>query len=141
VLGVGGAAVCTAVGPPLVQTFFGATGLLDRGDFLLLSLGTTAFMAATALGQALVARGSHAAQVVGWAVGLAVLLGGSALPLAMPMRVELAYAAGSLVAALVFAALLSRRAGTAETGPDEDEELYETVLARESATALTEPVD
>jgi hypothetical protein len=61
-----------------------------------LTFGVLAYMFATVLGQAVVARGWHAGQAVGWLIGTIVLIGVTLGPGDLRLRVELAFAIGSL---------------------------------------------
>ena len=67
-------------------------------------------MAALVLGQAAQAMGRHRDQTLAWLAGTAVLLAVTLLPGDIKLRVELAYAAGSLVTALGLALVATRSA-------------------------------
>jgi O-antigen/teichoic acid export membrane protein len=105
-LGLAGTAVAAAAGPELVALLFGRGFDVDRAPVVLLSAATAAFMLAVVLGQACVARGRPGSAAAGWAVGVAVLLGATALLGGDPV---LRVAAGSLAgAAAALVALVPR---------------------------------
>lgn len=109
-LGAAGTVVCVAVGPWLVRVLFDAEAVLDRVDFGLLGVATTAYMVATVLGQAGLALAGHRDQAFGWAVGFLALLGVTLLPgVQILARVELAFLTGSLVAGAVLGVRLRHR--------------------------------
>ncbi|WP_238432493.1 hypothetical protein [Micromonospora tarensis] len=58
------------------------------------------------LGQALLALDRHRAQALAWTVGVAALVAVTLLPAPVTLRVELAYAIGSVVVAGTMAVLL-----------------------------------
>lgn len=95
-LGVAGAVPATLLGPALVRVLFNVESGVDRADFAWLAGGTLAYMIATVLGQAVVARGWHAGQALGWFVGTLVLVAVTLGPGDVRLRVELAFAIGSL---------------------------------------------
>lgn len=120
-LGLAGAVVAVAAGPWLAGIMFNASGSLDRADFAWLTAGVLAYMMATVLGQAVVARGWHAGQALGWLVGTAVLVLITLGPGDVKTRVELAFAFGSLAVLPVvipFAWRRGRPPGAAE--PEDD---------------------
>lgn len=108
-LGAAGAVVCVAVGPWLVRVLFDAGTILDRVDFAWLAAATALYMVATVLGQAGLALAGHRDQAIGWAVGFLVLVGVTSLPVETLLRVELAFLAGSVVAATLLGVRLLRR--------------------------------
>lgn len=96
-LGLAGAVPAVVLGPWLAELMFDAGGgVLTRVDFAWLTFGVLAYMFATVLGQAVVARGWHAGQAVGWLIGTIVLIGVTLGPGDLRLRVELAFAIGSL---------------------------------------------
>ncbi len=105
-LGAGGVLVGVALGPWLVRVLFGGDDPLGRADFAWFTVATGVYMIATVFGYATVALGGHAYQAIGWAAGFAVLVAVSLYPAGLLTRVELAFLAGSAVAAVVLAALL-----------------------------------
>ncbi|SCG38873.1 MULTISPECIES: lipopolysaccharide biosynthesis protein [Micromonospora] len=115
-LGVAGALGAVALGPWLVRRLFDAPGVLGHGDFAWLAVGTLAYLWAMVLGQALLALDRHRAQAVSWTIGVAALLAVTVVPAPVALRVELAYAAGSVVVAATMAVLLLRR-GTRPATP------------------------
>jgi hypothetical protein len=98
------------MGPWLVEALFDVeTGELTRVDFVWLALGVLAYMFATVLGQAVVARGWHAGQALGWLVGTIVLAAVTLSPGDVRLRVELAFLIGSLAVVPVVAPFAWRR--------------------------------
>ncbi|GAA1801675.1 lipopolysaccharide biosynthesis protein [Planosporangium flavigriseum] len=94
-LGLAGGIPAVALGPWLVKLLFGQTDVLGRAGFAWLAAGTLAYMVASVVGPAVVARGRHAAQTLGWLVGTAVLVAITLGPGDIRLRVELAFAIGS----------------------------------------------
>ncbi|BAJ28985.1 MULTISPECIES: hypothetical protein [Kitasatospora] len=105
-LGVLGGVPATLLGPWLIQVLFGAQPRLGCLDFLLLSVGTVAYMFAMVLGQALMVFERHNLQLACWAAGTAVLVGVTAVPGDVATRVILAYTLGSLATVLGMLAAL-----------------------------------
>ncbi|MEU9667285.1 hypothetical protein AB0E25_17145 [Streptomyces bobili] len=105
-------AVCglfaVALGPALLPAVFGAPDVLGAADFAWLSLGTTLYMLAMVLGQALLTSGGARQQLLAWIVGTTVLIAVTLSPLELRTRVEIAYAVGSL--AVVTSMTLALRA-------------------------------
>ncbi|NXY94395.1 hypothetical protein HYE82_08320 [Streptomyces sp. BR123] len=108
-LGLLGGVPATALGPWLIDVLFGAEPVLGSLDFLLLSVGTVAYMFAMVLGQALMVFKRHNLQLMCWAVGTAVLAGVTFAPGGVALRVILAYALGSLATVLGMLAVLRLR--------------------------------
>ncbi|MGC9666987.1 polysaccharide biosynthesis protein [Planosporangium sp. 12N6] len=102
-LGVAGGVFAIAVGPDLVPLLFGQPDVLGRGGFAWLTAGTLAYMVASVIGPAVVARGRHAAQTLGWLVGTVALVAVTLGPGDVRLRVELAFAIGSFVVIPVLA--------------------------------------
>jgi O-antigen/teichoic acid export membrane protein len=98
-----------AIGPWLVRALFAAPDVLDRFDFLLLSLGTWAFLLAQALGVGVLALHRHRVQTLAWAAGALVLLAVTVLPAPVLIRLEWAYLAGNATVAIGLAAFLLLR--------------------------------
>jgi O-antigen/teichoic acid export membrane protein len=111
-LGLGGAVVAVAIGPWLAGIMFETGGTLTRTDFAWLTAGVLAYMMATVLGQAVVARGRHAWQALGWLVGTVVLVLVTLGPGDVKTRVELAFAIGSLAVIPVVLPVAWRRGGS-----------------------------
>ncbi|MFI6783203.1 lipopolysaccharide biosynthesis protein [Micromonospora sp. NPDC050276] len=105
-LGLTGALGAVLVGPWLVRTLFDAPGVLDHGDFAWLAAATLAYLWAMVLGQALLALDRHRAQALAWTVGVAALVAVTLIPAPVTLRVELAYAVGSVIVAATMAVLL-----------------------------------
>ncbi|WP_328464110.1 lipopolysaccharide biosynthesis protein [Streptomyces sp. NBC_00448] len=100
-LGGTGGVVAVALGPWLVPRLFGSPDLLGWTDFAWLSAGTLCYMLASVLGQALQTTGGHGRQLVSWAVGTAALLAVTFSPLPIRDRVEIAYAVGAAITAIL----------------------------------------
>ncbi|HKT04575.1 MAG TPA: polysaccharide biosynthesis protein [Rugosimonospora sp.] len=120
-------ALSAAVGVPavflgawLVRTLFAAAPVLGDLDFALLAAGTGAYLLAQVLGQGVLALGFHRDQAAAWLGGSAVLVLVTVLPGDVKLRVEGAYAVGSLVVAGLLAAALVRRARHPGTVPPGD---------------------
>ncbi|MEV4482791.1 polysaccharide biosynthesis protein [Micromonospora coxensis] len=107
-LGVLGALGAVALGPWLVGALFDASDVLGHGDFAWLAVATLAYLWAMVLGQGLLALDRHRAQAVAWTIGVAALLVVTLTPMSVALRVELAYAVGSVVVAATMALLLRR---------------------------------
>lgn len=99
VLGVGSAAGCVLIGPWSVRTLFGMADEIGPWDFAWLSVGSLFYMQAMVLGQALTARNRHREQLYAWILGTAALAAVTFGPGGVTIRVELAYAVGSIVTA------------------------------------------
>jgi O-antigen/teichoic acid export membrane protein len=109
-----------AIGPWLVRVLFAAPDVLDRFDFLLLSLGTWAFLLAQALGVGVMALHRHRVQTLAWAGGALVLLLVTVLPAPVLIRLEWAYLAGNATVAIGLATfLLLHRRYRAPERPDQ----------------------
>jgi O-antigen/teichoic acid export membrane protein len=108
-LGATGGLGAVILGPMLLPALFGAPDILTAADFGWLAFGTTAYMIAMVLGQALLTSGGARRQLVSWAIGTAVLIGVTFSPMALRSRVEIAYAAGSVVVVACMAVALRRR--------------------------------
>jgi hypothetical protein len=117
-LGVGGAVPAIALGPWLVRVLFDATDVLTRVDFAWLAAGTVAYMVALVLGQAVVARGWHGSQALGWLAGAVVLTAITLGPGDVRLRVELAFAVGSAAVVPILLPFAWRRH---RPGPDQRE--------------------
>ncbi|WP_435130407.1 lipopolysaccharide biosynthesis protein [Actinacidiphila sp. bgisy144] len=100
-LGGTGGVVAVALGPWLVPRLFGSPDLLGWTDFAWLSAGTLCYMLASVLGQALQTTGGHGRQLLSWAIGTAALLGVTFSPLPIRDRVEIAYAVGAAITAIL----------------------------------------
>ncbi|MEU6232729.1 hypothetical protein [Kitasatospora sp. NPDC047058] len=118
-LGVLGGVPAVALGPWIIHVAFNADRhALGPVDFLWLSVGTLAYLLATVVGQAVIARGHHRRQLAGWALGTLALLLVTCLPGDPATRVEAAYTVGPLVVLAVM--LLALRGGgrLPGAGPD-----------------------
>jgi O-antigen/teichoic acid export membrane protein len=99
VLGVGGGVPAVLLGAWLVPLLFSVSHVLSWVDFLWFALGTTAYMAALVLGQAVQAIGRHGYQTISWLVGTTALVLITVGPGDVKTRVEIAYLAGSVITA------------------------------------------
>ncbi|MFE9253552.1 hypothetical protein [Streptomyces sp. NPDC006879] len=108
-LGAAGGLGAVALGPALLPAVFGAPDILGPADFAWLALGTTAYMLAMVLGQALLTSGGARQQLLCWVVGTAVLVAVTFSTLALRSKVEIAYAAGSLAVAVCMSLALRSR--------------------------------
>jgi O-antigen/teichoic acid export membrane protein len=82
---------------------------LDRSGLALLAAGSGGFIFALTLAQALMALGGHRAMAGAWAAGLAVCVATMAVIPDLEYRVEVGFLVGTLVAAVVMAAVSFRR--------------------------------
>ncbi|MER5862540.1 hypothetical protein [Kitasatospora sp. NPDC002040] len=114
-LGVLGGVPAVLLGPWIIHLAFNADRhALGAVDFLWLSIGTLAYLLATVVGQAVIARGHHRRQLLGWLAGTLALLAVTCLPGDPAVRVEVAYAVGPLVVLGVL--LLALRGGGSVPG-------------------------
>jgi O-antigen/teichoic acid export membrane protein len=105
-LGVVGGVIAIVVGPPLAVALFDAPDVLGASDYAWLAAGTLGYLWALVLGQGVLALGRHRDQAVAWVIGTVVLIAVTLTPTSVAFRVELAFAAGSLVVAGVMALML-----------------------------------
>lgn len=110
-LGVAGGIGAVALGPALLPAVFGAPDVLNAIDFAWLSLGTTLYMLAMVLGQALLTSGGARMQLMAWITGTAVLVAVTLSSLPLRTRVEVAYTAGSFVVVAFMAVVVHARVG------------------------------
>lgn len=108
-------AVCgifaVALGPAVLPAVFGAPDVLGAADFAWLSLGTTLYMLAMVLGQALLTSGGARQQLMAWIIGTIVLVAVTLSPLELRTRVEIAYAVGSFAVVTCMTLVLRARVG------------------------------
>ncbi|MFI0939095.1 hypothetical protein [Streptomyces sp. NPDC021020] len=119
-LGAAGGVCAVVLGPALLPALLSAPDILTAADFGWLAFGTTAYMIAMVLGQALITSGGAREQLAAWTAGTAVLVVLTLSPLPLRDRVEIAYAAGALVVGLCMAGALrvrARRLGGRWTSP------------------------
>jgi O-antigen/teichoic acid export membrane protein len=120
VLAVLGGVPAVLLGPWLIRVLFAAANVLGAADFALLAAGTGAYLLAQVLGQGVLALGWHRDQTLAWLGGTVALAVITLLPGDVRLRVEAAYAIGSLVVALILAfalALRSRPGAATRTEP------------------------
>ncbi|MFJ9826133.1 hypothetical protein ACIRSU_17425 [Streptomyces sp. NPDC101160] len=107
VFGVG----AVTLGPWMLPVLFGSPDVLGPVDFGWLALGTTLYLLAMVLGQALLTSGAARLQLLAWIIGTAVLLAVTLSPLELRSRVEIAYALGALAVVTVMTLVLRSRVG------------------------------
>lgn len=128
-LSVVGGVPAVLFGPWLIRTLFAAAPALGDVDFVVLVAGTSVYMLALVLGQGLLALGFHRDQTLAWVFGTAILVVVTLVPGEVKLRVEAAYALGSLaVAALLAAALVARSRGARAAGDRAEQAPPATVL-------------
>lgn len=115
-LSVLGGVPAVLVGPWLIRVLFAAPDVLTRPDFLWLSLGTLCYLLAQVLGQALMVRHRHRAQLAAWLVGTAALVAVTLLPGDVATRATVSFTVGTAVTALVMLGAL-KRPGDREPAP------------------------
>ncbi len=116
-LGLLGGIPAVCAGSWLIHTFLGAPDVLGPMDFFWFSFGTTCYMLAMVLGQALIALGRHRWQLASWVLGTAVLIAITVLPGPVTERVEVAYAVSSLVTGMCMLLILLRGVTKNSSGP------------------------
>jgi O-antigen/teichoic acid export membrane protein len=102
-IGVLATVTAFAIGPFVVTTMFGKGFELSHKDLGYLAGASAIYMLALALAQALIALANYSRVVLGWAAGLIVFVGVTALGHDLLPRVEHGFLAGSVAAALVMA--------------------------------------
>ena len=110
-LGLLGGLICIVAGPALAVALFDAPDVLGAGDYAWLAVGTLGYLWALVLGQGVLALGRHRDQALAWVAGSVVLIAVTLAPGTVALRVELAFAAGSLVVAGLLAVMLRGRRG------------------------------
>ena len=101
-----------AIGAQVVELLFGAGFELTRTDLAYLAGASAAYMLALALAQALIALSAYARVVMGWAWGVAIFFFTvTTSDAALLPRVERAFLAASVIAAIVMGLLLAIRMG------------------------------
>ena len=98
-----GAAV---LGPPVVGIAFGEDFALGSRDFALLAAGSSIYLLALTLAQALIALEFQARVALGWLVGVVAFVLGIALVGGIPFRIEVGFLAGTVAATVAMGALL-----------------------------------
>ncbi|MFF0432165.1 hypothetical protein ACFYU9_08080 [Streptomyces sp. NPDC004327] len=110
-LGAAFGLVAVTLGPWMLPVLFGSPHVLGPVDFAWLSLGTTLYLLAMVLGQALLTSGAARQQLMAWIIGTAVLVAVTLSPLELRSRVEIAYALGALAVVTVMTLVLRSRVG------------------------------
>jgi O-antigen/teichoic acid export membrane protein len=108
-LAVAGLLVFVAIGPWLVELFYGPGYRTTRTDIWPLAAGAGLFMIAAALAQTLIALRAYLASVLGWVAGSVAFMVAITVPLRLEQRVGFAFLAATLLAALWSAVALRRR--------------------------------
>jgi O-antigen/teichoic acid export membrane protein len=108
-LGAAGLVVFIAVGPWLVELFYGPAYQTTRTDMWPLAAGAGLYMIAAALTQALVALRAYAMSIIGWALGTLSFFAAIIVPIRLEQRVGMAFLAATLVAAVTSLVTLRRR--------------------------------
>jgi O-antigen/teichoic acid export membrane protein len=99
-VGVVATAAAVAVGPLVVEVFFGAEGSLGSRDLGLLTAAAVILMLGIALGQAVIALGGHWRFALGWLLALALFVAVTAVGDDLFLRVEIAMLASSAAGAV-----------------------------------------
>ena len=97
-----------AVGPDITVLLFGANYDIARWPLVLLSVGSTCFVLASACAQTVIAFDRVGAVAAAWTVGVVVFLAVLAVPLSLDQRAGYSLLAGSVVVLLGSVALLAR---------------------------------
>jgi O-antigen/teichoic acid export membrane protein len=97
------------LGPTVAELLFGAEFRLGHVDFAYLAGASAAYMLALACAQALIALAAYGRVVIGWASGIAAFILVVVLEEGLVARVEHAFLAGSVVAAVVMGFMLFSR--------------------------------
>jgi O-antigen/teichoic acid export membrane protein len=108
-IGVVGIIAGYTVGPEVGKILFGDKFVLEGSDLALLVTGSTLFILALTLAQALIALLGHAQAALAWVVGIAAFIVVTALGNDLFLRVELGFVAGAIAAAVIMAAFLAQR--------------------------------
>jgi O-antigen/teichoic acid export membrane protein len=106
VVGAVAVVVAVAIGPQVVDLFFGSTATLGSRDLGLLTAAAVILMLGVALGQGVIALGGHWRFAVGWLLALVVFVAVTAMGDDLFLRVEIGMVVSSLAGAawmLVFA--------------------------------------
>jgi O-antigen/teichoic acid export membrane protein len=113
-LGLAGLGLFVAMGPWIVELFYGREYQTTRGDVWPLAAGAAAFMVAVTLAQTLIALRAYTAGVLGWALGSVAFLAVLGIDLRLEQRVGYAFLAATLIAAAFSAVAVRRRLRQAE---------------------------
>jgi O-antigen/teichoic acid export membrane protein len=118
-------AVMVTVGPSLMQIAFGDRFDYDRLGLAIMAVGMGLYLTATTLSQAALARGAAAFAARAWGISAAAFLVWCFLPVIEDeaRRIEVGFAAGALLLALLLARVYRRAAGEGivPDSPDEVE--------------------
>lgn len=98
-VGVVAVAVAVAIGPQVVELFFGSTVTLGSRDLGLLTAAAVILMLGVALGQGVIALEGHRLFALGWLAALVVFVAVTALGDDLFLRVEIGMVASSLAGA------------------------------------------
>jgi O-antigen/teichoic acid export membrane protein len=118
-------AVMLTIGPSLMQIAFGDRFEYDRLGLAIMAVGMGFYLTATTLSQAALARGAAALAARAWGISAAAFLAWCFLPVIEDeaRRIEVGFAAGALLLALLLARVYRRATGEgiAPDSPDEVE--------------------
>lgn len=103
-----GTVAAFTIGPAVGKILFKGFTIENR-DLGLLALGSGVFIIALTIAQALIALHGHRAASLAWALGVAGFLIVTAMITALPLRVEVGFVAGSVIATAVMATSLVLR--------------------------------
>ena len=105
--------VMLVAGPALMQIAFGDRFEYDRAELAIMAVGMGFYLAATTLSQAALARGAAASAARSWALAAAAFLAWCLLPVIEDeaRRIEVGFAAGALLLALLLARVYRQAAG------------------------------
>jgi O-antigen/teichoic acid export membrane protein len=123
-------AVMVTIGPELMQIAFGDRFEYDRAGLAIMAVGMGFYLAATTLSQAALARGASALAARSWALSAAAFLGWCLLPLieSEARRIEVGFAAGALLLALLLARAYRHASGEGMV-PDSPDEVEARLAA------------
>ena len=108
-MGAAGLALVAVAGPQIVVLFYGDAYRTSRLVLLVLALGSTLVMFASAMSQILIAVRSYRTPLLGWSCGSAAFLLALLAPLGLELRVGLAFLISTAVTSAVLSAGLARR--------------------------------
>jgi O-antigen/teichoic acid export membrane protein len=119
VVGAVATVVAVAIGPFVVEVFFGSEATLTSRDLGLLTAAAVILMVGVALGQAVIALGGHWRFALGWLLAVVVFVGVTALGDDLFLRVEIAMLVSSIAAAVWMALFVVSGVRRHTVGDDE----------------------
>lgn len=108
-IGITGVVAGYTLGPEVGKILFGDKFVLDGSDLALLVTGSTIFILALTLAQALIALLGHAQAALAWVVGILAFIVFTAIGNDLFLRVEVGFVAGAVASSLLMFAFLVRR--------------------------------